>query len=331
MNTLAEGISTSASEIPVIDLSDFDSAAGRARIAKEVREACVTVGFFLITGHGIPTDVREGMREAAKRYFALPDSERQKDATDVRFRRGYMHMPGSPRDSYELSLDLPLDDPDVVAGRFLHGPNHYPENHPWFQAAVEPYLAASLALGERLERLFAISLDVDESFFVDLCKKPTLHMRLQHYYPQTEEQRVKELAVPAHTDLGMFTILFQDPNGGLEIQRRDETWLKCPQVEGAFVVNVGDMLEIWTNDLYVSTPHRVFGLNNRDRYSIPVFFSPAFNTLVECIPSCLKPGETPKHEPMVNSTYLQRRLGLEGKEYGDPVRAHRREPSSLRS
>lgn len=301
--------------VPVIDLSRFDNPTDRRAISQEIRSACLSTGFFLVKGHGIPTEVCSAITAASKRYFALPERERMNDLIDEHFRRGFMPRSEGSRatvESYELSLDLPLDDPDVVAGYFLHGPNRWPKNHPWLRAAVEPYLEAALGLGEKLQRLFALSLDLEEDFFVELCKRPTLHMRLFHYFSQTEEERRKHFATGAHTDLGMLTILMQDPNGGLELQVRDGEWIQAPYVENAFVINVGDLLELWTNELYVSTPHRVVGLTDRDRYSVPVFFSPAFKTVVECLPSCLAPGEVPKFAPLNTGEYLEARLRSEG-------------------
>lgn len=300
-----------ADAIPLIDMSDFGDPAGRVRISKAIREACLSVGFFLVKGHGVSQDIFDGAAAASRRYFNLPDADRKDDLIDPVFRRGYMPASEGARgalESYELSLDLPLDDPDVQAGHFLHGPNRWPTDKPWLHEAIEPYRQAVLALGERLERLFALSLDLQEDYFVELCSKPTFHLRLMHNLPQTEEQKKVLMTVGEHTDFGMLTILMQDPNGGLEVKLRDGEWVKAPYVEGTFVINVGDMLELWTNDLYVSTPHRVIGLTGRDRYSIPAFFSPAFNTVVECIPSCLAPGEKPKFSPLQAGEYLKQRL-----------------------
>ncbi|MBB5685716.1 isopenicillin N synthase family dioxygenase [Sphingobium boeckii] len=309
-----------AEVIPLIDLSDFNDATARIAISANIRAACLSVGFFLIKGHGVPKEICDAAAAASRRYFALPEEERIKDLIDPRFRRGFMPSSDGQREvleSFELSLDLPLDDPDVMAGHFLHGPNRWPADKPWLHEAVEPYRQAVLALGERLERLFALSLDLDENYFVELCRKPTFHLRLMHNMPQTEEEKKDHMAVGEHTDFGMLTILMQDPNGGLEVQTRDGEWVKAPYVEDTFVINVGDMLELWTNNLYVSTPHRVIGLTGQDRYSIPAFFSPSFDTLVECIPSCLAPGEKPKFAPLQGGEYLTQRLSRESDKVSD--------------
>jgi len=328
-NNITDAATVKPGSFPIIDMSDFGEPAGRKRVVDEIRKACTTIGFFLVTGHGIPRAVSDGLKQASEKYFAFPKEEKLLDATEPRFRRGFLSFSEeSPLESYEFSLDLPLDDSDVIAGRFLHGPNHWPEKHPWLQDAADRYQEAVLEVGEQIERAFALSLDLDGEFFVDLCRKPTLHMRLFHYFPRTEEQRRTTFSSQPHTDLGMFTILMPDPNGGLQVQMRDETWVNVPYVDDALVVNIGDMMEIWTNDRYVSTPHRVVGLTGKDRYSVPVFICPAFETLVECIPSCLAAGEAPKHPPMRAGKYLEQRLGMEDhtektSDYG--VRAHRKQ------
>lgn len=304
--------------VPVIDLSRYDEPAGRNAISDRIRAACLSSGFFLITEHGVAKDILTVADAAMKRYFALPEEERMNDILDERFRRGFMPTAPGLRatvESYELSLDLPLDDPDVVDGQFLHGPNRWSDRNPWLREAIEPYLDAVLALGERLQRLFALSLDLPEEFFVELCRKPTFHLRLLHYFAQTEEEKKTHIATGAHSDFGMFTILRQDPNGGLQVQLLNGDWSDAPYVEDSFVINVGDMLELWTNGLYVSTPHRVIGLTGRDRYSIPAFFSPAARTLVECIPSCLRPGEAAKFKPVLVEEYIRTRLLAETKEH----------------
>ncbi|NHN83278.1 isopenicillin N synthase family oxygenase [Acetobacter musti] len=303
----------SADEVPVLDLSAPD---GEQALATRLREACLSLGFFYVAGHGVPRTLTENIFAASRRYFALPEEDKRQDLIDERFRRGYMPIgvshkaPWRPdlKESYEVSLDLPPDDPDVIAGRFLHGPNRWPARHPWLQAAVDPYLAAMLELGERLMRLFALSLDLEPEFFVSLAKKPTMHLRLFHYPPQPPQSPDDQFGIPPHSDLGMLTILNQDPIGGLEVRRRDGEWIAAPWIEDTFVVNVGDLFSVWTNDLYVSTPHRVVNRTGRERYSIPTFFSPDFDTSVSCLPTCLREGETPRYAPMRSGAYLEERL-----------------------
>jgi isopenicillin N synthase-like dioxygenase len=122
--------------------------------------------------------------------------------------------------------------------------------------------------------------------------------------------------VRPHSDLGMLTILNQDPIGGLELRKRDGEWVGAPYVPGTLVVNIGDLFKTWTNYLYVSTPHRVINRTGRERYSIPTFFCLDYDTPVSCLPSCLVPGAKPKYPEIRAGEYVESRLS---RSYGDPT------------
>src|SRR5262245_57606172 len=137
----------SRTEVPVLDLTQLVQGGPIESIARELRHACETIGFFYIANHSVPQLVVDNAFDATRRYFALPLEQRMKHKIDERFRRGFMptginqHPGYAPdlKESFEYCLDLPLDDPDVVAGRPLHGPNRWPVEHPWLRAAADPY------------------------------------------------------------------------------------------------------------------------------------------------------------------------------------------------
>ncbi len=303
-------------EVPVLDLSLLDRPGGLESLAAELRQACLNLGFFYVAGHGVPEALHEGIFDVTRRYFALPLDERMKDLMDTRFKRGFMphglsHSPGYDPDlkeSFELALDLPLDDPDVEKGRLLHGPNRWPGDQPWLRATVEPYFHATMALGRRLLGIFAVSLDLDQAYFEPFCTKPMMHMRLFHYWPQPATDNDLMFGVRPHSDLGMLTILNQDPIGGLELRKRDGEWVGAPHIPGTFIVNIGDLFRTWTNDVYVSTPHRVINRTGKERYSVPTFFCLDYDTPVSCLPSCLAPGESPKYPTIKAGEYVESRL-----------------------
>jgi isopenicillin N synthase-like dioxygenase len=299
-------------EIPVLDISGFPDA--NDDLARILRKACETTGFFYVTGHGISRETVEALLVAMRRYFALPLAERMKSRID-RFRRGYMalnetrHEGYEPdlKESYSLGLDLPLTDPDVMVGKPLHGPNLWLPEHEWFRVVAEAYFAENIELGFRLMRLFSRSLALPDNFFVQFCKKPVVRTRLLHYPEQAVAKTGKQVAAAPHTDFAMFTILHQDPVGGLEICKRDGEWIRAPYVEGSFVINVGDLLARWTNDVYASTPHRVISRAGKERYSIATFFNPDFDTPVACLETCRSETRPAAYEPVLTGNYLMGR------------------------
>jgi len=197
-------------------------------LARQLNDVCTNTGFFYVTNHGVPREVIDNVFAATRRYFERPLEHRLRDKIDERFRRGFMpygvtQHPGHKPDlkeSYEVGVDLPLTDPDVIAGRPLHGPNRWPDDAPWLKEAAEAYFEQTIVLGKRLLRLFALALDQKEDFFLQWMKKPMVQSRLFHYAPQATPTD-DELGAAAHTDYGMITILTQDPIGGLELRKRD--------------------------------------------------------------------------------------------------------------
>jgi isopenicillin N synthase-like dioxygenase len=302
-------------EVPILDLTPLLEGGDITALAATLRQACETTGFFYASRHGVPQQVIDDVFAATRRYFDLPLEERLKMKIDDRFRRGYMpqginqHPGYAPdlKESYELALDLPLDDPDVMAGLPLHGPNRWPEAHPWLREAAEAYYAATLALGKRMLRLFAVSLAMPEDFFLQYCRKPMVQTRLFHYPPEQARDE-KAFGVAPHTDYGMITLLTQDPIGGLELRKRDGEWIGAPFIPGTFVINLGDMFKVWTNDIYVSNQHRVVNRTGKERYSIPTFFNLDYDAPVACLPTCQSEMNPPKYAPIKSGDYLVSRF-----------------------
>ena len=302
-------------EVPVLDLTPLNEGRSLESLAHELRRACKTIGFFYVANHGVPKDVIDGVFAATRRYFALPLEKRMQLRIDERFRRGFMpqginqHPGYAPdlKESFEYGLDLPMDDADVVAGRPLHGPNRWPADMPWLRQAAEAYFEETIALGKRLLRVFALSLGLDEAYFLRFTRKPMAQTRLFHYPPQPVPDE-KQLGVAPHTDYGMITLLTQDPIGGLELRKRDGEWVGAPWIENTFVINLGDLFRVWTNDLYVSNVHRVVNRTGRERYSIPTFYNLDYDTPVACLPTCQSVSNPPKYEPIKSGDYLVSRF-----------------------
>ncbi len=305
----------SREELPVLDLGPLLRGESLDALAKQLRHACETTGFFYVANHGVPQKVVDDAFAATKRYFDLSEEKRLEMKLDDRFRRGFMpyginqHPGFAPdlKESYEYALDLPLTDPDVERGLPLHGPNRWPADMPWLREAAEAYFNATMELGKHLLRLFAVSLGVEEGFFLQYLKKPMVQTRLFHYPPQPVA-RDAEFGVAPHSDYGMITLLTQDPIGGLELRKRDGEWVAAPYIEGTFVVNLGDMFKVWTNDMYVSNLHRVVNRTGRERYSIPTFFNLDYDAPVACLPGCQSAERPPKYKPIKSGDYLVSRF-----------------------
>ena len=309
--------SATADEVPVLDLSPLTAGGDLSALAAALRQACVATGFFYVRAHGIAQPVFDGVFDATRRYFALPEAQRLAHRMDDRFRRGFMpqgvnqHPGYAPdlKESYEIGVDLPLDHPDVVAGLPLHGPNRWPAECPWLRDAAEAYFEQATALGKRLLRLFAVSLGMPADHFAQWCANPMVQMRLFHYPPQEPPQQpaggdAAAFGVAPHTDYGMITLLSQDPVGGLELRKRDGEWIAAPFIPGTLVVNLGDLFQRWTNDFYRSNPHRVVNRSGRERFSIPTFFNLDYAAPVLCLPTCQSAENPPRYAPIRSGDYL---------------------------
>ncbi len=301
---------TAVADVPVLDLTPLHEGRDTASLVGTLSEACQSTAFFYVSNHGIPNELIQDALDASKRFFDQPLEQRLNTLKD-RFHRGYLPMgttrvPGQApdlKDSFDIGIDLPVNHRLVEAGLPLHGPNQWPAI-PGFKQATHHYFERVRALGMKLLVLFARSLALEDDFFVRCYREPTVLMRLMHYPTQGEAGTQESIGATAHTDFGVITILYQDPGGGLEIQGPHGEWLRAPQVPGTLVVNLGQLMARWTNDVYRATPHRVVNRLDRDRYSIPFFFNPDHYARVECIDSCTGPGRPPKYEPVLAGEHI---------------------------
>jgi isopenicillin N synthase-like dioxygenase len=176
--------------------------------------------------------------------------------------------------------DLPLDDPDVVAGKPLHGPNQWPSALPELRIAMSDYYRTLSGIAHDLLKIFALGLDLPEDSFSRHFKKPMNQFRVMHYPPQEPTDTSGHVGVRPHTDAGAFTLLYQDPVGGLEILSLDGDWILVPPVPESFVVNIGEMMKVWTDGVFAATPHRVINRSGQERYSMPFFANPDYDAVI---------------------------------------------------
>lgn len=308
---------TNFNEVPLVDVSGLYSddperkAASVAALDKAARE----VGFIYVTGHGIPTETIEGLKIAAKTLFELPmETKMNYHIGKSTNHRGYVPQGeeyyagsgGDLKEAFDTALDLPADDPDYLAGNRMLGPNVWPDEIADLKVNVDTYYAEALNLGKTLLKAFAQALGVDEDSFTKHVNKPTTQLRLIHYW-ETEKavQKVKDstgLGIGAHTDYELFTILLPTARG-LQVLCNDGEWVDAPPVEGAFVINIGDMLENWSNGTYVANTHRV-GKVYEERYSFPMFFATDYDTVISPLEHLVKDGEKTKYQPLSAGDHL---------------------------
>ncbi|CAI9095725.1 OLC1v1031721C1 [Oldenlandia corymbosa var. corymbosa] len=284
-------------QLPVIDLSSSD----RMATAQSIRQACVDCGFFYLVGHGIEEDLFKRVFEESKKFFMLPLEDKLK-----LFRtnhRGYTPLyaesldpsSSSRGDSKEGFYVGPLN--DKKTGEDL---NQWPPAGvlPHWRSTVEQYYRSVLKVGVKLTSLVALALNLDEDFFekigaLDQCNG---FLRLLHYPGEVESSDRQIYGASAHSDYGMITLLAAEDISGLQVCRekfaQPLVWEDVHNLRGAFIVNIGDMMERWTNCLFRSTLHRVMP-TGRDRYSMALFLDPNPNCLVECLKSCCSESNPP--------------------------------------
>lgn len=303
-------------DLPVIDVSGLRSAdpAARRSVAAALGRACRDIGFFYVTGHGIADDLRAGIFGAAAQFFALPAADKARVSVTLSgHNRGYVafgderldeRAAPDQKEAFNIGLELAPDDPDLLAGSAFRGPNFWPDLPGWRDTVLD-YYAACQRLVDDIHRGFALDLGQDERFFADKLAKPASILRLLHYPAGPGDSTA--LGAGQHTDYGNLTILATDGVAGLQVRRRDGAWLDAPHVSGAFVCNIADCLMRWTNDVYVSTPHRVVQ-PTAERYSVAFFGDARPDALVEAIPGCVPDGAAPKYAPITCGDYISMRL-----------------------
>jgi isopenicillin N synthase-like dioxygenase len=291
----------SAVTIPVIDGGALRSNDPRdlAALSAAIGDAARRVGFFTLVNHGISQALLDEVFAAAATFFALPQAE--KDAITLEKSdayRGYARIgfekldparPGDVKESFNV-------------GREQTAPNQWPEL-PGFRATLQRYYDELQALIIALHRPIALDLGADEHYFDARFDRALGVLRLLRYPEHPARADPDLFGAAPHTDYGNLTLLAQDGTPGLEVRDRDGAWIDVEPTPGAFVCNIGDALMRWSNDVYISTPHRVVNRAGRERYSVAFFGDPNADALLACLPSCSWPENPPRYDPPI--TYAQ--------------------------
>jgi isopenicillin N synthase-like dioxygenase len=281
--------------VPVIDVAPLvagDDDVGVERAGAAIDDACRSVGFFSIVGHGVDAVLRAELDRLAREFFALPVEDKGAIAMEHGGRawRGWFPLGGEltsgrpdRKEGIYFGAELARDDPRVVAGTPLHGPNLFPSRPAAMRDAVLAYIDALTALGAVVMRGVAVGLGLDPRWFArSLTADPTVLFRIFHYPPMPDATD-DDWGVAEHTDYGLLTLLMQDGTGGLQV-RAANGWTDVDADPDAFVCNIGDMLERMTAGRYRSTPHRVRNTTTRHRLSFPFFYDPGWDARVVAVP-----------------------------------------------
>jgi len=316
--------------VPAIDIAPFGPDANRAgpaeraAVVRAVNAACIDIGFFTITGHGVPAALVDRILETSRAFFDLPPVDKQRVARPrPEQSRGYIAL-GAENLSYSRgdasTTDLkeffaigPVDVPDEAYYRRPEAypsfaPNLWPERPAELRAVWTEYYRAMEGLAARIMRMFALALGLPEDFFRDKTDRHISGIRANHYPEQVEPPAPDQIRAGAHTDYGAVTILLPEPVPGLQVLDRRGAWVDVIAPPGAFVCNIGDLMQHWTNDRWISTMHRVVNppraaaAGNR-RLSIPFFHQPNYDALIECLPTCCGPDDPPRYEPVTSGQH----------------------------
>ncbi|EXB63676.1 putative 2-oxoglutarate/Fe(II)-dependent dioxygenase [Morus notabilis] len=289
--------------VPLIDLSqirasDADDHDPRKNedLVREIGSACEEWGFFQVINHGVATETRRSIESAARAFFGQALEEKRKVRRDEKSLLGYYDTELTKnvrdwKDVFDMAAVEPIivpSTPDPDDHDLLEWFNQWPDYPPEFREACEEYARETGKLAMKLMELIARSLGLPANKFKDYFKDQTSFMRLNHYPPCPFPHLA--LGVGRHKDFGCLTVLAQDDVGGLEVRRKsDGEWISLKPTPDAYIINVGDIIQVWSNDRYESVEHRV-----RERFSIPFFLNPAHYTVVKPLEELIDEDNPPK-------------------------------------
>jgi isopenicillin N synthase-like dioxygenase len=310
-------------EIPVIDISGIETDPleyDENHHASILRQALETTGFFYLKQTIISSAQKSEVLEQSEKFFALPE-DKKRCLFDAKLNRGYTAMgeetldpsnqkKGDTKEGYYIGRDI-TDKSEINHSEF-RGPNIYPDemslNLPNWKSIMDAYYNQACSLCRQLVRLIALALELPAEYFDHHFSQPLAVLRLLQYSQEISNVDEGVLACGAHSDYGFLTLLLTNNISGLQIYYQDE-WIDVEPKCDCYVVNIGDMLERWTNGKYKSTLHRVVlsspttSLVSSRRLSAPFFFEPNYNTVVKCLP--LNKLGKPKYEPVTSGEYLK--------------------------
>lgn len=314
----ARATEISIDEIPVVDVGGLVSGdpAQILAVGTAMRQAAEEIGFFYVANHGVDAAITARAYAASRAFFAQSEEQKRRVTIDARH-RGFLSVGEAKmyrgakidlKESFLWGLELPAEDPDVAADKPLMGPNQWPAEMPEMQAALYAYYLAICACGQRLLTGLAAALGRDPSFFAASFAKPLARGSAIYYPPQPADLGETQFGVAPHTDYGGLTLLSQDDVGGLQVLAKSGQWVTAHPIADTLVVNIGDLMQRWTNGRLNSNAHRVVNASGRTRYSMAVFFDPHPDTKIDPRDLLDDPADA-KYPPTTCGDYIVERFG----------------------
>ncbi|MFZ5782549.1 MAG: isopenicillin N synthase family dioxygenase [Pseudomonadota bacterium] len=304
--------------IPVIDLGPYLAGQPEAmeRTARELRFALTEIGFYFIVNHGVAQPLIDETYRQVARFHAQPLEKKMEVRID-RHNVGYLPMRGDTlrtstvhavtkanfNEAFFVARDLPDDHPDVVSDRRFRSANRWPSDLPGFREAIVRYCDTLEQLVLRMIRLYAVALDLPATYFDMPFHDMQYKLRATHY-PHQEGSSDDEFGIAPHTDTSFLTLVAPNPVSGLSIRTRDGRWIDAPALPGAYVVNGGQMLQRWTNDVFLATPHRAVNRSGGERYALAFFCDSNIDWPVAAVPTTVGPDKPPKFPTTWYTDYM---------------------------
>ena len=300
--------------VPVIDIS-----APWPEVVDAIARACRDWGFFQVRGHGVPEAVMTSTLAVARRFFAQPREAKRSYLRTVENPWGYYdrELTKNARDKKEVFDIGPDATGQRSSGDAFEGTTRWPPEPPQFRSAIESYVAAADRITNLLLRAIGEGLGASDAISNAFSPTHSSFLRLNHYTvedPMAGEQSGRVgLGVHHHSDAGALTLLWQSDTAGLQVYR-DGYWYGIPPIHDAFVINIGDMVQVWSNDAYVAPQHRVIAMDQVDRFSFPYFCNPSYDAVIEPLGSA-----APNYRPIHWGEFRRKRADGDFADYGAEV------------
>jgi isopenicillin N synthase-like dioxygenase len=304
--------------IPIVDLAPYlaGEAGAHDQTAEALRFALTEIGFYFIVNHGVPAKLIANMFDYAARFHALPLDEKLKIRID-RHNVGYLPMMGDTlrtstvaavtkpniNEALFVARELGLDHNDVRSGRRFRSANQWPAGLPGFRETVVAYCDTLERLVQKLVPLYATALGLPSGFFDQPFVESQYKLRMTHY-PAIEGALDDEFGIAPHTDTSFLTLLAPNEVPGLSIRTPAGKWIEAPAVPGAFVVNGGQLLQRWTNDIFLATPHRAVNRSGGERYALAFFCDSNIDWPIAAVPTTVGPDRPPKYPTTYYTDYM---------------------------